>query len=46
LTKSYVAGGQCEAPAHALFPQIAKIVQRYFEKKRSCRRITAGQPSG
>lgn len=33
LTKSYVAGGQSEAPAHALFPQIARIVQRYFDEK-------------
>lgn len=33
LTKSYVTGGQCEAPAHALFPQIAKIVQQYFDTK-------------
>ncbi len=33
LTKSYVTSGQCEAPAHALFPQIAKIVQQYFDTK-------------
>ena len=33
LTKSYVESGQCEAPAHALFPQIATIVQRYFDDK-------------
>ncbi len=33
LTKSYVESGQCEAPAHALFPQIAKIVQQYFDTK-------------
>lgn len=33
LTKSYVSSGQCEAPAHVLFPQIASIVQRYFDQK-------------
>lgn len=33
LTKSYVTSGQCEAPAHALFPQVATIVQRYFDEK-------------
>lgn len=33
LTKSYVSSGQCEAPAHVLFPQIARIVQRYFDDK-------------
>jgi type III restriction enzyme len=33
LTRSYVSGGQSEAPAHALFPQIAKIVQQYFDAK-------------
>ncbi len=33
LTKSYVSAGQCEAPAHVLFPQIARIVQHYFDEK-------------
>lgn len=33
LTKSYVTSGQCEAPAHVLFPQIVKIVEQYFETK-------------
>lgn len=33
LTKSYVSSGQCEAPAHVLFPQIARIVQQYFDGK-------------
>jgi len=33
LTRSYVGGGQCEAPAHALFPQVTRIVQRYFDEK-------------
>lgn len=33
LTKSYVTTGQCEAPAHVLFPQIARIVQQYFDEK-------------
>lgn len=33
LTKSYVTNGQSEAPAHVLFPQIARIVQRYFDTK-------------
>ena len=33
LTRSYVASEQCEVPAHALFPQIAKIVERFFEEK-------------
>lgn len=33
LTKSYVARGQCEAPPHVLFPQLAAIVQKYFDQK-------------
>ena len=33
LTREYVKGGACEAPAHVLFPQLARIVQRYVEQK-------------
>ncbi len=33
LTRSYVASDQCEAPAHVLFPQLAAIVQKYFDEK-------------
>jgi type III restriction enzyme len=33
LTKAYVAQPQCEAPAHVLFPQVVKIVQRYVRDK-------------
>jgi type III restriction enzyme len=33
LTKSYVSAGQCEAPPHVLFPQLARIVQQYFDQK-------------
>ncbi len=31
LTRSYLAQPTCEAPAHALFPQIVRIVERYLE---------------
>jgi type III restriction enzyme len=33
LTREYVAGGQAQAPAHVLFPQLARIVERYIEEK-------------
>lgn len=33
LTRSYVAQPTCEAPAHVLFPQIMRIVQRYIDEK-------------
>ena len=33
LTREYVAGGGAEAPAHALFPQLARIVERYVREK-------------
>jgi type III restriction enzyme len=33
LIKSYVAQPKCEAPAHVLFPQIVKILQRYMAEK-------------
>jgi type III restriction enzyme len=33
LTRDYVKQPQCRAPAHALFPQIVSIVQRYLEEK-------------
>ncbi len=33
LTRSYVAGGSCEAPAHVLFPQLAAIARHYLDKK-------------
>jgi type III restriction enzyme len=31
LTKHYVAQPQCQAPAHVLFPQIARIVDQYLK---------------
>ena len=33
LTRSYLRQGGCEAPAHVLFPQIARIVRRYLREK-------------
>jgi type III restriction enzyme len=33
LTRDYQAQGHCEAPSHVLFPQLAKIVQRYVDEK-------------
>jgi type III restriction enzyme len=33
LTRNYMAQPSCEAPAHVLFPQIAKIAERYLNEK-------------
>jgi type III restriction enzyme len=33
LTRTYVEGGASEAPAHVLFPQLARMVQRYIAEK-------------
>ncbi|MFH1609140.1 MAG: type III restriction endonuclease subunit R, partial [Candidatus Bipolaricaulota bacterium] len=33
LTRDYVQGAGCEAPAHVLFPQLAEIVSRYLDEK-------------
>ncbi len=33
LTRDYVAQPQCQAPAHVLFPQVVRIVQRYLTDK-------------
>jgi type III restriction enzyme len=32
LTKHYVAQPQCQAPAHVLFPQIMRIVERFLKE--------------
>ena len=33
LTRDYINQPGCEAPAHALFPQLAAVVTRYLEEK-------------
>lgn len=33
LTKDYVASEACEAPAHVLFPQLLRIVQRFVRER-------------
>ena len=33
LTRDYVKQASCEAPAHVLFPQIVRIVDRYLREK-------------
>ncbi|MFM7423452.1 MAG: restriction endonuclease, partial [Elainella sp.] len=33
LTRSYIASGGCEAPAHVLFPQLYVICERYIREK-------------
>jgi type III restriction enzyme len=33
LTRDFLAQGQCEIPAHVLFPQLASIVERYVREK-------------
>jgi type III restriction enzyme len=33
LTREYVKGGSCEAPAHVLFPQLVRLAQTYVSEK-------------
>lgn len=33
LTRDFLAQGQCQIPAHVLFPQLASIVERYLREK-------------
>ena len=33
LTEEYLKQGQCEIPAHVLFPQLTSIISRYLEEK-------------
>lgn len=33
LAKRYLASGQCQIPPHVLFPQLARIVERYLRTK-------------
>ena len=33
LTHDYVGSGQCEAPPHVLFPQLARVAQRFVDEK-------------
>ncbi|HEX9051191.1 MAG TPA: hypothetical protein VF841_11725 [Anaeromyxobacter sp.] len=39
LTKEYAASPACQAPPHALFPQMLQIVQRFLTEK-----VTGGDP--
>jgi type III restriction enzyme len=33
LTREYVRSGECEAPAHVLFPQLARVAERFVNEK-------------
>lgn len=33
LTRDCLAGGQCDLPAHVLFPQVARVAERYLREK-------------